>query len=127
MDNYVSFVGQKNKQEIADILVKHNIFVIASVKETFCIPGIEALASGMPVVSTKCLGPEEYIDEKCGALVDIGDYEALAESIIKVYENLAKYDVNYLRSVANRYSAEAITKEALRIYQETLNNNKTLN
>ena len=118
MDKYVTFVGRKTKEEISNILLDHNIFVIASLKETFCIPGIEALASGMPVVSTKCLGPEEYIDETCGKLVGIGDYEELAESIIYVYEHLNDYNLHHLREIADHYNSASVVKKALAIYEK---------
>ena len=120
MDKYVHFVGRKNKSEIAQILVNHNIFVIASQKETFCIPGVEALASGLPIVSTKCLGPEEYINDKCGKLVEVGNIEALANAIIEVYQNLDHYDVSELKKVAQRYSRKEVVNKALKIYKEIL-------
>lgn len=120
IDKYVEFVGRKTKKEITEILNQNNIFVIASRLETFCIPGIEALASGMPVVSTKCSGPEEYIDDKCGKLIDVEDPEGMADAICDIYKNIDKYDVNYLRSVADRYSSKNICAQAKKIYKELL-------
>ena len=124
LDEYVEFTGRKSKKEIAEILNQNNIFAIPSIRETFCIPGIEALASGMPVVSTKCLGPEEYIDEKCGKLVSVGETKEIAEAICEVYNNLNKYDINYLRTVADKYSAKNVCKLAKSIYKELLDSNK---
>lgn len=118
MDEYVHFVGRKTKEEIAEALTNHNIYVISSEKETFCIPGIEALASGIPVVSTKCLGPEEYIDESCGKLVSVGSPEEMAKAILEVYKHLDDYDINHLREVAERYSAKSVTDIAIKIYQD---------
>ena len=124
LDNYVDFVGRKAKREVAEILNKNNVFVIPSRMETFCIPGIEALASGMPVVSTKCHGPEEYIDDKCGKLVNVEDPQGMANAILEVYDNLNKYDINYLRRVADRYSAQSVCKIAKKIYKEMLHDSK---
>lgn len=120
MDDYVDFVGQKNKKEVAEILKSHNILVITSQMETFAIPGIEALASGIPVVATKCLGPEEYIDENCGKLVEVGDIEGLTKAILEVYQNIDKYDKDYLVSVANRYSQAKVIDKAISIYESLL-------
>ena len=120
MDKYVLFVGRKTKEEISKILLENNIFVIASEKETFCIPGIEALASGMPVVSTKCLGPEEYITDKCGKLVEVGNIKELADAIYDVYINIDKYDIKELRSIAQKYSNEFVIDKAIQIYQKVL-------
>ncbi len=118
MDKDVDFVGRKTKKEIADIFQNQTLLVLASDNETFAIPGVEALASGMPVVSTKCFGPEEYIDNKCGKLVDIGDTDSLAKAILDVYHNIDKYDIKYLREVADRYSAKSVTDKAIKIYQD---------
>lgn len=120
LENYVNFVGRKSKKEIAQILNENNIFVITSTTETFCIPGIEALASGMPVVSTKCFGPEEYIDEKNGKLVEVGNIAEISSAIVNVYENIDQYDINYLRNTADQYSAKNVTEKALEIYQEMI-------
>lgn len=124
MDKYVDFVGRKTKEEIADILLENNIYVMSSEIESFGIPAIEAFASGLPVVATKCLGPEEYVDDKCGKLISIGNPEEMAEAILEVYNNLDSYDIKYLRSVSDRYSSKSITDKAIKIYQELLKNDK---
>ena len=120
IDKYVVFTGRKTKKEIAKILNENNVFVITSSNETFCIPGIEALASGMPVVSTKCFGPEEYIDSKSGKLVSVGDTKKIADAIWEVYKHLDDYDVSYLRSIADRYNAINVTNNAISIYNEII-------
>lgn len=119
MDDYVEFVGRKTKEEIAEIFRSKNIYVNASELETFYIPGIEALASGLPVVSTKCLGPEEYITEDCGKLVSVGDPESLADAIWEVYQNLDQYNLKVLQKVADKYGAKSVTKIATEIYKDT--------
>ena len=122
MQDDVDFLGRKTKEEIVQILKNYNIFVIASEKETFCIPGIEALASGMPVVATKCLGPEEYINDKCGKLVSVGNIKEIKEAIIEVYNNLDKYDIKELKKQASKYSSDTISNLAIKIYKEISKN-----
>ncbi len=118
LDNYVDFVGRKTKEEIAEYLSASNIYVMPSSVETFGIPGIEALASGIPIVSTKSGGPEEYIDDTCGKLVEVGDVKALADAIMDVYHNLDNYDIKHLRGIASKYSAKSVTDTAIKIYEE---------
>ena len=120
MDKYVTFVGKKNKKEIAKILNQHNIYVMSSQIETFGIPAIEAFASGMPVVATKCLGPEEFVDSKNGKLIPIGDPKKMADAILDVYNNLDKYDIKYLRKTADKYSAKSVADTAIKIYKQLL-------
>ena len=121
LDSYVDFVGRKSKEEIIKILNQHNVFAIASVSETFCIPAIEALASGMPVVSTKCLGPEEYITDKCGKLVEVGDVHALACAIMEVYRHIDSYQIQDLRAIACQYNHQNVTDKAIKIYEKMIN------
>lgn len=120
MDEYVDFVGRKTKREIAEILKEHNILLITSQMETFAIPGIEGLASGMPVVATKCLGPEEYIDDKCGRLVEIGNIEEMAQAIIEVYGALDTFNQDYLVSVADKYSEKNVIDKIINVYKDVI-------
>ncbi len=120
MDKYVTFVGKKNKEEIAKLLNKHNIYVMSSEIETFGIPAIEAFASGIPVVATKCLGPEEFVDKKNGKLISIANPNEIADAILDIYNNYDKYDIKYLRESANRYSADTVINKAIKIYKKLL-------
>ena len=120
LDNYVSFLGRKPKEEISEILKNEHVLIISSDIESFAIPGIEALASGIPVISTKCLGPEEYIDDKCGVLCNVDNIEELAEAIEYVKNNYDKYDVKYLNSVGQKFSKNKIIPDTIEIYKQML-------
>jgi glycosyltransferase involved in cell wall biosynthesis len=47
---------------------------------------LEALASGRPVVATRAGGPPEYVDERCGALVDPLDVGSIADGMRRAAE-----------------------------------------
>lgn len=122
LNKYVTFLGRKTKEEISKIFLKEHTLVISSDLESFAIPGIEALASGLPVISTRCLGPEEYINSKCGVLCKVNDPKDLAKAIEKMYKNYNKYDPKYLREVANKFSKEEVIKTTIKIYKKILKN-----
>jgi glycosyltransferase involved in cell wall biosynthesis len=66
-----------------NFLHKIHIFALSSSSEGFSIATIEAMASGKPVVATRCGGPEEIIDDgKNGVLVEINNSTLLANAII---------------------------------------------
>lgn len=120
MGDTVSFLGRKNKQEISEILKQEHALVIASELESFAIPGIEAMSAGLPVISTKCLGPEEYINKDNGILCELNDVDSLANSILEMIDKYDKYDADLIRKSINKYSKTSILKEAEIIYQLAL-------
>jgi L-malate glycosyltransferase len=65
------FYGAIDPKEISSFYNKLDFFVVSSRKETFGIVCIEALYHGLPVVSTRCGGPEEIITTiECGILTN---------------------------------------------------------
>lgn len=117
VEAYVEFLGRKSKKEIAERFLDEDALLISSEFESFAIPGVEALASGMPVISTECCGPSEFVDEKCGELCRVNDYEDMARAIKKVYENYTSYKREYMESVAERFSEVNVIAKAKEIYE----------
>lgn len=114
------FVGKKEKSEIAKLLTETDIFIVSSNYESFCIPGIEAMASGTPIVSTRCGGPEEYIDENVGLLCNVKDPIDMANKIQELYNNIDKYDRNIIKKKAEKYSYKEVSNTAKKIYKKMI-------
>lgn len=120
MNEYVTFLGKKDKKEIAEILKQEDALVISSDVESFSISGIEALASGIPVISTKCGGPEEYLTDKTGALCEPMNPDDMARAIYEVYTNLENYQPKELRSIAEQFSKENVSRKTIQIYKDMI-------
>lgn len=124
VSDYVEFLGKKDKSEIAEYLKDSHALLISSDLESFAIPGIEALASGIPVISTDCLGPRDFIDNTVGRLAKVGDEVDFAKKIKEVYENYDKFDKKHLESVAEKFSEQSAANKAIKEYQKILNKDK---
>jgi glycosyltransferase involved in cell wall biosynthesis len=74
---------------------------------------LEALAVGVPVVSTDCnSGPADILDNgKYGKLVPVKDIEALANAITATLDN--PINPNVLQQRANSFSLKAIVDQYL--------------
>lgn len=120
MSDLVEFVGQKSPSEAAKILSGADALVIASNIETFGIPAIEALASGVPVICTKCKGPEGFLDSNCAEFCDIDDPEDLARAIKRMYDRKGSFDEELLKSKASEFSSAAVAERAIGIYSSLI-------
>ena len=115
--NKVSFTGLLEGQKLADELASGDFLVLSSNYENMPVVILEALASGLPVVSTNVGGIKEMIDETKGILVEPRNKEALAEAIIKMIKTHNDYDPNYLRkSVIEKYGYESVGRFLDSIY-----------
>lgn len=78
----VRFFGAKTGQQKLECLGAADVFVLPSYNENFPISILEAMASGLPVISTKVGGiPEILSDAFPEDLIEPGDSLALAERI----------------------------------------------
>jgi glycosyltransferase involved in cell wall biosynthesis len=85
----VDFVPRLTRDELAVRLQTFDVFVLPSHQEGLCISALEAMACGVPVVSTRCGGPEEFVlDGQTGYLVD-SDPEQLAKSVKAIIDDRA--------------------------------------
>ena len=94
---------------------KAALFVLSSRCEGAPVVLMEALALGLPVVSTDCpSGPREILqDGKFGPLVPVGDVSALAQAILETLEN--RPDAETLKKAVQRYTVASSASQYLEI------------
>jgi glycosyltransferase involved in cell wall biosynthesis len=74
----------RSGSELARVVRRWDLFVIPSHQEGLCIAALEAMACGIPVVSTTCGGPEDYVlPDRTGELV-ARDPQAMARAIASI-------------------------------------------
>jgi len=115
----VTFHGYKPKLEVAEFMRRADLFVLSSLFETFSAVCAEALASGLPVLATRCGGPEDFIGEDVGRLVPPGDSDALARALSEMLDNLTGFSPTRLAQyAAERFSYERVGAQLDAIYDE---------
>jgi glycosyltransferase involved in cell wall biosynthesis len=114
----VSFYGWI--KDVRQFLVQGDIFVLPSLKESFGLTVLEAMAAQLPVIATCTPGPLQILDDACGYLVAVGGVKALAQAM-----RLAALDregrIQKARLAQQRFirafSTEAVIPRYLALYQ----------
>ncbi|MGG4025966.1 glycosyltransferase, partial [Geobacillus stearothermophilus] len=96
-----------------------SVFVLSSKWEGLPTVLVEALACGANVISTDCpSGPREILDNgNYGKLVQVGDVEALTESILRCFSGSYDIDLDKLLSRSNDFHVEKIAREYIDLFR----------
>jgi len=117
----VIFFGNSN--EIDRILCFSDLFLLPSQTESFGLAALEAMASGVPVISTNTGGlPEVNIDGYSGYLSDVNavaDMSANAIKILKDADTLKTFKAN-AKAQSKKFDIHNIVPQYEAIYEETL-------
>jgi glycosyltransferase involved in cell wall biosynthesis len=117
----VSFLGERPKEQVAELMRAADLFVLPSLAENLPVALIEAQASGLPAVASDVGGVSELLDPGAGALVPAGDPAALADAIRTTLARLDSFDSARLTARARaRYGYAAIRDRWTAIYDRLL-------
>jgi L-malate glycosyltransferase len=118
LSDKVAFHGLKPKPEVAEFMRRADLLVVSSLAETFSVPAAEALATGTPILATRCGGPEEFVSRDVGLLVPPGDADLLYQGLDYMLDHLHLYSCQHLAQYAKeRFSAELVGAKLHAVYQ----------
>jgi glycosyltransferase involved in cell wall biosynthesis len=115
----VHFLGFR--RDISEIMKASDFFVFPSRYEACTLVLLEAIASGLPVITANTAGGAEIITSDCGiVLPDSEDIQALAEALTKIASdrNLRIQMGESARAIAERYSWTSIAQKYVEIFEE---------
>lgn len=123
----VLFVGYLSRDgALEDCYCAGAAFVFASRTETQGLVLLEAMALGVPVVSTAIMGTREVLDDGRGCLIaedDETDFAAKAVRLLTEPELRARLSAE-ARRYAQGWSAPALAERMIQFYQEVVNRTK---
>ena len=115
----VEFTGSLAPAGVRERMWQANAFVLPSAFETFGVVLVEALATGIPVISTRSRGAEDIVEPGLGVLVDQDDEAGLANAMAAVTSG--SFSAQHLRDrAAERFSFETVAEDLLDVYARLL-------
>ena len=116
LERKVLLFGKATRKEVKILMQQANCFVLSSKVETFGVVLIEAMACGIPVISTKCGGPNKLIDADLGILCSL-NVSSLYQSMLDMMGK--KIDGKLIRKKAvERYSKNSFSEKIVNLYQK---------
>lgn len=120
----VRFVGKQ--EQIEEILLVSDLFILPSEYESFGLAALEAMAAKVPVLSSNAGGlPEININGETGYTINVGDVAAMSECAIEVlsndelleklkqgaYEQALRFDINNIVPVYEKLYSKFCSME----------------
>jgi len=117
----LSLPGKVSQAELHRAYSESDLYVVSSRLETANVSMLQAMACGVPVVTTCCGAPETLIDDSVGIAVAPNDSVALAEGILQFARDARRFDPQAVRRfVVERYSKPVVAKKVMEAYQAAL-------
>lgn len=107
----VEIPGYLNRDEVKELLDRSNAFVLASRAETFGVVVIEAMARGIPAISSNIDGTREIVNARNGILFDEGSKTGLTAAMRQLILNYDIYRPKpIVEDVRSRFGPDAVKK-----------------
>ena len=115
----VTIVGRRESDQMPELYREHEVFVSASAQEGMSNAMLEAMASGLPIVTTLCEGVGELIIDN-GVVIDDPQPAKLAEAVKALCDDAQsrrKMSVAARRH-AERFGWDRVAQAYLQLYEE---------
>lgn len=124
--DHIVFLGNQNPVE--ELYSIGDLFLMPSASESFGLSALEAMACGVPVISSNAGGlPEINLNGVTGYTCEIGDVECMGQKAIHVLENPQRWEEfsRNARETAMKYSLDAIIPYYEEYYQRVLDESRS--
>jgi len=121
IESSVQWLGELDKAAVLYEFQNCDAFVLPSRHESMGLVFAEAMACGKPVIATICGGPEEFVTDDCGFLVNVENNKQLVEAMKKMIAQRDKfYDKVIRKHFEARFSKEVVCKQIHEVYLQTI-------
>ena len=124
LDEAVTFLGQVDQETLLEEYARCSIFVLASTLETSPLVIMQAMAAGVPVVTTDAGGCRYLVDQgETGYVVPIGDHAALGDSILRILQSEGAVESMGHKAAEQaeaRFRASVVAAQTIELYKDAI-------
>ncbi len=124
LNKNIFFHGFVEEDKKLEILTDSDFHILNSDKEGFSVVTAESILYGIPVIATKCGGPEDFVPKEAGILIERRNLNQLIDAINYMLDNSQNYDPTFLQEYGKKnFSPEVICEETYKVYSHVLRQN----
>jgi len=114
----VDFAGALAFQDLPEFYRSLSVFALPSHQEGLCLAGLEAMACGVPVVSTPCGGPADFVHSgKSGILLADWEPQTMAKGIEQALIERKTLSIGAIELIRAQFSPAAFSDGISRAWQ----------
>lgn len=118
---HIVFFGNQSHDFAMNKLQESHVLILNSRFETFSIVCAEAMLCSIPVITTRCGGPESFICKKASILIDVDDNEDLIKAMLKIKKHYTDFThYNSMKESVKEFSCKNIAIQLNNIYTDVL-------
>lgn len=116
---HVHFTGWLDPTDMPACYQSHHAFILTSINEGMNNAMLEAMACGLPIITTSCEGTEELVTDN-GKILDTPDPKLVAQAICDIANNVQIYEQmsDASRKTAECFSWTVSAQQYIKLYQQ---------
>ncbi len=120
--NIIELTGRIDAEDMPQVYRQSDIFISASMQEGMSNAMLEATASGLPIVTTRCEGVDELIADN-GIIVNNADAQEIAEAVRKLADDRQLYKKMSVaaKKRAQKFTWNKVASQYIELYHKILN------
>lgn len=116
----VTFLGNQSHTKTLELIGKSQGLIQFSRYETFSIVVAEAISLGIPVITTACGGPEEYLTQEMGIITPPEDIEILAKNMERLLTFDTRESLQNRNKILGLFGEQVVARQFDQFYKTVL-------
>lgn len=119
----IILLGSLEKALVRDLLLNSDIFLFPSYTEGFANSLLEAMAMGVPVITTAVGANKDMIESKGGVIVEVGDEIGIIRAIEEMHDSFIRNSMSEwnIEKVRGEYTVHNVMGKLISLYEKELN------